>query len=71
MTREGSNRELFLVGKDKLLPSMTVFLMHEVTRFNKLLDVIRLSCEKVTRVVAGTEVMSEETEDICTCIDFN
>ena len=50
---------------------MTVFLMHEVTRFNKLLDVIRLSCEKVTRVVAGTEVMSEETEDICTCIDFN
>ena len=30
LTKEGAGRDLFIVGKDKLLPPTTVFLMHEV-----------------------------------------
>jgi len=37
LIREGANKELFIASKDGLLQSMTVFLLHEIERFNNLI----------------------------------
>ena len=54
-----------------MLPSMTVFLLHEVERFNKLLTIIRQSCEKLQRVEEGLEIISDDIERLILNIEYN
>lgn len=71
LSKEGASKDLFILGKDKLLAPMTVFLLHEVQRFNKLLEVIKNTCEKLLRVVHGSEALSQEIEDLYASLDYN
>jgi dynein heavy chain len=62
LTREGSNKELFAATKDGLLPSMTVFLLHEIERFNNLIKVMAMSIDTLKKALKGLAVMSEDIE---------
>jgi len=64
LTREGSHKELFLINKEGLLPSMTVFLLHEIERFNTLFKVISETLDTLKKAIKGLAVMSEEIENM-------
>jgi dynein heavy chain len=64
LTREGSNKELFLATKDGLLPSMTVFLLHEIERFNNLIKLMQTSLDTLEKAIKGLAVMNEELEEL-------
>jgi Dynein heavy chain C-terminal domain len=62
LSREGANKELFYLNKDGLIPSMSVFLLHEIERFNMLIKVIQESVDTLIKAIKGQAVMSEEIE---------
>jgi hypothetical protein len=42
--------------------SLTTFLMHEISRFNRLFKTLRDSLESIKRVLRGLDVASETIE---------
>ncbi len=53
LTKEGTNRELFQVTKEGVMNPMTVFLLHEMERFNQLLKFIRVQLNELNQVLDG------------------
>jgi dynein heavy chain, axonemal len=49
---------------------MTVFLLHEIERFNKLISMITSSLSQLIKAIQGLAVMSNEVEDMLSSI-FN
>lgn len=64
LTREGANKELFQLNKDGLIPSMSVFLLHEIERFNILIKVMQDTLDTLIKAIKGQAVMSEEIEQM-------
>ncbi len=62
LTREGASKELFIVNKEGLLPSLTTFLMQEMERFNKLVGVIAKSLDTLKKALIGEAVMGEDID---------
>lgn len=55
---------MFVTTKDGLLPSITVFLLHEIERYNNLITVITQSLDNLQKAIKGLAVMSEELESM-------
>jgi hypothetical protein len=53
---------MFAATKEGLLPSMSVFLLHEFERFNTLIKVIAASLDTLNKAIKGQAVMSEDIE---------
>ena len=50
------------MNKDGLIPSMSVFLLHEIERFNMLIKIIKDSLDTLIKAIKGQAAMSEEIE---------
>jgi len=50
------------LNKDGLIPSMSVFLLHEIERFNILIKVMQDTLDTLIKAIKGQAVMSEEIE---------
>ncbi|KAF7987651.1 hypothetical protein HCN44_003514 [Aphidius gifuensis] len=56
------NKEHYKKDTTDRLPSLTIVLIHEVDRYNKLLDKIHVSMDNLQRAIKGFVVMSDELE---------
>lgn len=70
-SREGASRELFKSSKEGLLPPMTIFLLHEVERFNSLFKLIRDSLESLIKAIKGFEVFTDVLEATLHSLSLN
>ena len=62
LTREGASKELFVMNKEGLLPSLTTFLLQEMERFNKLINVVSKSLDTLKKALIGEAVMGEDVD---------
>lgn len=56
------NKQHYKKDTTDRLPSLTIVLIHEVDRYNKLLDKIHASMDNLQRAIKGFVVMSDELE---------
>ena len=71
LTREGAVDGLFTAGSGGLLPSLSVVLVQEMERFNRLLCCMRCSLLELQRAVRGELVMSASLDDVAVCMAAN
>ena len=64
LSREGASKEYVYVGKDGLIPSMTVFFRHEIERFNILIRTIKKTLVMLLNAIKGTAIMSDDLEKL-------
>lgn len=57
-------KELFKQDKQGLIPSLSTVLLQEVSRFNRLLSVMRNSLVLLKKAIKGFIVMSEELDSM-------
>jgi dynein heavy chain len=55
---------LFIKNDKGLLPSLSVILVQEMERFNRLLKVIKSSLENLKSAIDGTALMSDELDSM-------
>ena len=63
-TKENCHKELFLEDENGLLPSLSIVLLQESTRFNKLLRTIKTSLQNLKSAIDGTALMSDELDSM-------
>eukprot|EP00331_Platyophrya_macrostoma_P004147 CAMPEP_0176418942 /NCGR_PEP_ID=MMETSP0127-20121128/7766_1 /TAXON_ID=938130 /ORGANISM="Platyophrya macrostoma, Strain WH" /LENGTH=303 /DNA_ID=CAMNT_0017799353 /DNA_START=1 /DNA_END=912 /DNA_ORIENTATION=+ len=56
---EGANKEMFIEDEKGLIPSLSTVLLQEITKFNRLLDVIRTSLDHMHDSILGYMTMSQ------------
>ena len=71
LTKEGSSKDLFKVSKQGLLPSLTTYLLQEMERFNKLIEVMALTIDELRAAIEGLAVMSDELDKMYKSILMN
>mgnify|MGYP001009311904 FL=1 len=59
---EGANKELFIEDEKGLIPSLSTVLLQEMTKFNRLLDVMRTSLDNLHDSILGLMTMSQELD---------
>ena len=57
-------KEMFKTDKQGLIPSLSTVLLQEVSRFNRLLQVMRSSLILLKKAIRGFIVMSEELDSM-------
>lgn len=62
LNKEHCNKELFVEDEKGLLPSLSIVLLQEAARFNRLLKTIKLSLENLKCAIDGTALMSDELD---------
>ena len=50
-----------------MIMSLSVVLMHEMEKYNNLLDIMEISLINLEKAVTGEVVMSQELDDMYTC----
>jgi len=71
LTKEGSAKELFKVSKQGLYASLTTYLLQEIERFNRLTSIIIRTLEELRAAIKGLAVMSDELDQMYSCILIN
>ena len=71
LTKEGSSKELFKISKQGLFTSLTIYLLQEMERFNKLIEVVAKTIEELRAAIKGLAVMSDELDKMYNCILMN
>ena len=71
LTNEGAHETTFVKGPDGALHSLSVVLIQEMERFNKLLTIVRDSLKDTKRAIAGMVVMSEALEGVFSSLFLN
>jgi dynein heavy chain len=71
LTKDGAQKDLFIMNKDGLLPSMTTFLLQEVERFNNLNQVIAKSLDTLKKAIKGEAVMSDDIDKMYNSMQNN
>jgi len=64
LDKSQGKKEMFKQDKQGLIPSLSTVLLQEVSRFNKLLTVMRNSLMLLKRAIRGFIVMSEELDSM-------
>lgn len=59
---EGANKELFYENEFGLIPSLSTVLLQEMSKFNRLLDVIRTSLDNLNDSILGLMTMSQDLD---------
>ena len=60
LTKDNSNKDLWKTNKEGLMESLSTYLLHEIQRFNILLQEIQDSIEEVRKAIKGEVSMSDE-----------
>ncbi len=60
LTKDNSNKELWKTNKEGLMESLSTYLLHEMERFNALLEVIEETLVEVRKAIKGEVSMSDE-----------
>jgi dynein heavy chain len=64
VVKENCNKELFIEDEKGLLPSLSIVLLQESSRFNRLLKTIKSSLENLKNAIDGTALMSDELDSM-------
>lgn len=64
LDKSAGKKELFKQDKQGLIPSLSTVLLQEVSRFNRLLNVMRNSLIQLKKAIRGFIVMSEELDSM-------
>jgi dynein heavy chain len=62
LDKQAGKKDLFKQDKQGLIPSLSTVLLQEVSRFNRLLTVMRSSLIQIKKAIRGFIVMSEELD---------
>jgi len=68
LEKEKGLKDLFTPGEGGILNSLTVVLVHEIEKYNILLSAMQNSLDKLGKAVTGEVVMSQELDDMYTCL---
>lgn len=58
------NPDLYVVAEYGLIPSLSTFLLHEIHRFNHLLDVIQKTLEDLRKALKGEALLSQDLDSM-------
>lgn len=56
------NKDFFVEDSKGLIPSLSTVLLQEMTKFNRLLDVLRTSLDNLNDSILGLMTMSQELD---------
>jgi len=64
LNKQDGKKEMFKMDKQGLIPSLSTVLLQEVSRFNRLLTIMRSTLILIKKAIKGFIVMSEELDSM-------